>query len=283
MATIIDGKKLAEKIRGQVKEEVLKLKELGINPKLAVVLVGDDPASKVYVRSKNKACNEVGIEYEEILLSSTITENELIERIIELNKREDIHGVLIQFPLPKHIDVNHICDTLDYRKDVDGFNPINVGRLIQKRNTFIPCTPHGIMKMFEEYNIELNGANVVVIGRSNIVGKPLAQCLLNKNATVTVCHSKTQKIEEITKKADIVISCVGKPKLITKDMIKEDAIVIDVGINRVDGKIVGDVDFENVKEKTSYITPVPGGVGPMTIAMLLNNVVIAAKYLNNIE
>lgn len=283
MTTIIDGKKLANKIKGQVREEVIKLKESGINPKLAVILVGEDPASKVYVRSKSKACNETQIEFEEIILDKDISQDELIKIILKLNNREDIHGILVQLPLPEHIDQNKICDSIDYRKDVDGFHPINIGRLMQKRNTFIPCTPHGIMKMFEEYKITLQGANVVIVGRSNIVGKPLAQCLLNKNATITICHSKTTNIGEITKNADIVISCVGKPNFITKDMIKENAIVIDVGINRIDGKIVGDVDFEDVKDKTSYITPVPGGVGPMTIAMLLNNVIIAAKYLNNIN
>ena len=279
MATIINGKELSKKIRGQVKEEVEKLNLKGIKPKLAVIMVGEDPASKVYVRNKSKACNEVGIEYEEFILNENIEMDELLNLIKDLNNREDIHGILLQSPIPKHLDIYKAFETIDFRKDVDGFNPINIGRLTLNRQTFISCTPHGVMKMLEEYDIDLKGANVVILGRSNIVGKPLAQCLLNKDATVTICHSKTKNIEEIARQADILISAIGSPKFVKANMVKEGAVVIDVGINRLETGIVGDVDFEEVEKKASYITPVPGGVGPMTIAMLLHNVVIATKYL----
>lgn len=279
MAVIMDGKALSKKIREKVKIEVEKLKEKNIFPKLAVIMVGEDPASKVYVRNKSKACQDTGIAYEEFLLNENASMDELLKVIKELNERKDIHGILLQSPIPKPLDIYTAFETIDFRKDVDGFHPINIGRLTLKRQTFISCTPHGVMKLLEEYNIPLKGANVVILGRSNIVGKPLAQCLLNEDATVTICHSKTKNIEEITKNADVLISAIGKPKFVTKDMVKENAVVIDVGINRLETGIVGDVDFEEVKEKASYITPVPGGVGPMTIAMLLHNVVIAAKYL----
>lgn len=281
MANIINGKELSKKIKGQVKEEVEKLKEKGINPKLAVIMVGEDPASKVYVRNKSKACNDAGIEYEEFLLSEETTEEELLELIQTLNNRKDIHGILLQSPVPKHLDIYKAFETIDYKKDVDGFNPINIGKLALNKETFVSCTPYGVVKMLEEYNIEIKGANVVILGRSNIVGKPLAQCLINKDATVTICHSKTRNIEEITKRADIVIVAIGKPKFLKADMVKEGAVVIDVGINRLETGLVGDVDYEEVEKKASYITPVPGGVGPMTIAMLLNNVVIAAKKLED--
>lgn len=279
MAIIMDGKALSKKVREQVKMEVDRLKQKNIFPKLAVIMVGEDPASKVYVRNKSKACLDTGIEYEEFLLSENTSMEELLKLINELNERKDIHGILLQSPIPKELDIYAAFETIDFRKDVDGFHPINVGRLTLNKQTFISCTPHGVMKLLEEYNIDLKGANVVILGRSNIVGKPLAQCLLNKDATVTICHSKTKNLSEITKNADILISAIGKAKFVTKDMIKENAVVIDVGINRLETGIVGDVDFENVKNKASYITPVPGGVGPMTIAMLLHNVVIAAKYL----
>lgn len=278
MANIIDGKNLAKKVRLELKDEVIKLKDMGINPKLAVIMVGDDKASKVYVKNKSKACEEVGIQYEEHLLNADIEMDELLSIIDELNNRQDIHGILLQSPIPKHLDINKAFNRINYNKDVDGFNPINVGKLVIGQDTFISCTPFGVMKMFEEYGIDIEGKNAVVIGRSNIVGKPLAQCLLSKNATVTICHSKTKNINEITKKADIVITALGKPGFLKADMIKDGAIVIDVGINRTDeGKIIGDVDFDNVSKKASYITPVPGGVGPMTIAMLMTNVVKAAK------
>lgn len=279
MAIIMDGKALSKKIKEQVKEEVDRLKTKNIFPKLAVIMVGEDPASKVYVRNKSKACLDTGIEYEEYLINEDSSMEELLNVIRNLNEREDIHGILLQSPIPKPLDIYTAFETIDFRKDVDGFHPINIGRLELKRQTFISCTPHGVMKLLEEYNIDLKGANVVILGRSNIVGKPLAQCLINEDATVTICHSKTKNLSEITKNADIVISAIGKPKFVTSDMIKENAVVIDVGINRLETGLVGDVDFEEVKEKASYITPVPGGVGPMTIAMLLHNVVIAAKYL----
>lgn len=281
MAIIIDGKELAKKTRQNLKIECDELKNKGINPKLAVIMVGDNPASKVYVRNKSKACQEVGVEYEEYLLDSNITQKNLIDLIKKLNNDKNINGILLQSPIPKHLDINEAFRTIDYNKDVDGFHPMNVGKLTLGQDTFVSCTPYGVMRMFEEYNIDLCGKNVVILGRSNIVGKPLTQCCLNKNATITVCHSKTQNTKKITKEADIVISAIGKAKFITEDMIKEGAIVIDVGINRDEnGKIVGDVDFENVKQKASYITPVPGGVGPMTVAMLINNVIKAAKNQN---
>ena len=284
MAIIIDGKELAKKTRQNLKIECDELKNKGINPKLAVIMVGDNPASKVYVRNKSKACQEVGVEYEEYLLDSNITQKELIDLIKKLNNDKNINGILLQSPIPKHLDINEAFRTIDYHKDVDGFHPMNVGKLTLGQDTFVSCTPYGVMRMFEEYNIDLCGKNVVILGRSNIVGKPLTQCCLNKNATITVCHSKTQNTKKLTKEADIVISAIGKPKFITEDMIKEGAIVIDVGINRDEnGKIVGDVDFENVKQKASYITPVPGGVGPMTVAMLINNVIKAAKNQNQVD
>ena len=282
MAELIDGKKVSAKIRQELKIEVEKLKNNGISPKLAVIMVGDDKASKVYVKNKSKACNEIGIEYEEFLLSENTQMPELLDLIDKLNNREDIHGILLQSPIPKHLDIKEAFNNINYKKDVDGFHPINVGKLSIGEDSFISCTPYGIIKLLEEYKIETEGKNAVIIGRSNIVGKPLIQCLLNKNATVTVCHSKTKNIEEITKNADILIAALGKAKFVKADMVKNGAVVIDVGINRNElGKLEGDVDFEEVEKKVSYITPVPGGVGPMTIAMLMNNVVKAAKKSKN--
>ena len=278
MAIIIDGKELAKKIRSELKNEVVELKNKGINPKLAVIMVGDDKASKVYVKNKSKACEECGIDYEEFLMDKDIDMEELLETIDKLNKRDDIHGILLQSPIPSNLDINQAFNKINYKKDVDGFNPINVGKLSIGEDCFVSCTPAGVIKMLEEYNIEIEGKNVVIIGRSNIVGKPLIQCILGKNGTVTMCHSRTKNIKQITKNADILIAALGKPKFVTQDMIKDGAVIIDVGINRTeDGKLVGDVDFENVKNNASYITPVPGGVGPMTIAMLMTNVVKAAK------
>lgn len=278
MSQIIDGKELAKSIRLRLKEEVDELKNADIHPKLAVIMVGNDKASKVYVKNKSKACNEVGIEYEEHLLPETTKMDELLELIEKLNNDETVHGILVQSPLPQGLDANIAFRTISPKKDVDGFNPINVGKLSLNQDCFVSCTPYGIIKMLEAYNIEIQGAHAVIIGRSNIVGKPLAKCLLNKNATVTVCHSKTKNLPEVTKQADILIAAIGKPKFITADMVKEGATVIDVGINRLDdGKILGDTDFENIKDKVNYITPVPGGVGPMTIAMLMYNVVKASK------
>ena len=275
---LINGKELAKKIRGELKLEVDSLRGNGIIPKLAVIMVGDDKASEVYVRNKSKACNEIGIEFEEFLLKSNIKQEELIDLIKKLNDRKDVHGILLQSPIPEHLNIREAFDTIDYRKDVDGFNPVNIGKLAIGEDAFVSCTPYGVIKMLEEYNIVIEGKRAVVIGRSNIVGKPLIQCLLNKNATVTICHSKTKNIAEITKEADVLIAALGKPKFVKENMVKENAVVIDVGINRnEEGKLVGDVDFENVSKKASYITPVPGGVGPMTIAMLMNNVVKATK------
>ncbi len=281
MGIIIDGKKLAQKIRTNLKIECEELKKKGINPKLAVILVGNDGASKVYVKNKSIACQEIGIEYEEYLLNEDINQEELINLIEKLNKQKDIHGILLQSPIPTHLDINQAFEAISPKKDVDGFNPINVGKLSLNQDTFVSCTPYGIMKMFEEYNIKLEGKNVTIIGRSNIVGKPLLQCCINKNATVTMCHSKTNNLEQYTKNADILIAAMGKAKFIKENMVKDGVVVIDVGINRgQDGKLTGDVDFENVEKKASYITPVPGGVGPMTIAILMNNVIKAAKQFN---
>lgn len=275
---LINGKEVAKKVRKDLKSEVIKLKANGINPKLAVIMVGNDPGSTVYVRNKSKACQKVGIEFEEFLYDENLSESELLDVIKKLNEDSSINGILLQSPVPKHIDINKAFRTIAPEKDVDGFNPVNVGNLTIGEDAFISCTPYGVIRMFEEYNIELEGKNAVILGRSNIVGKPMIQCMLNKNATVTVCHSRTNNIEEITKKADIIISAIGKPKFLKENMVKDGAVVIDVGINRLDdGSIVGDVDFDEVSKKASYITPVPGGVGPMTIAMLLNNVVKATK------
>ena len=269
---LIDGKELAQNIRNSLKEEVEILKNEGINPKLAVIMVGEDKASAVYVRNKSKACNELGIEYEEFILKTETTMDELLNLIDKLNKDINIDGILLQSPIPKHLDINEAFRKIDPKKDVDGFNPVNVGKLSLNQDCFVSCTPYGIIKMLETYNVPLEGAHAVIIGRSNIVGKPLLQCLLNKNATVTICHSKTKNLEEVTKQADILIAAIGK----------EGACVIDVGINRTDeGKLLGDVKFSEVSEKASCITPVPGGVGPMTIAMLMANVVKAANYRKN--
>ena len=271
---IIDGKELARKTREKLKIECDNLKKEGILSKLAVIMVGDDKASQIYVKNKSKACQEIGIKFEEYFLGNDIKQEELIELIQKLNLDKSINGILLQSPIPKSLDINEAFRIILPEKDVDGFNPINVGKLCLNQETFVSCTPYGIMKMFEEYDIDLTGKNVTILGRSNIVGKPLIQCCLNKNATVTVCHSKTKDLKEHTKNADIVISAIGKAKFVTADMIKDGAVVIDVGI------IVGDVDFEKVSSKASYITPVPGGVGPMTIAMLMNNVIKATKLQN---
>ena len=278
---IIDGKELARKTREKLKIDCDRLKSDGIIPKLAVIMVGDDTASQIYVKNKSKACKEIGIEFEEYFLGAEIKQEELIKLIQKLNMDKSINGILLQSPIPSNLDINEAFKTILPEKDVDGFNPVNVGKLCLNQDAFVACTPYGIMKMFEEYRIEISGKNVTILGRSNIVGKPLIQCCLNKNATVTVCHSRTKDLKEHTKNADIVISAIGKPKFITADMLKDGVIVIDVGINRDEnGKIVGDVNFDDVSKKASYITPVPGGVGPMTIAMLMNNVIKAAKSQN---
>lgn len=284
MSEIIDGKNLAKEIRESLKVEANKLKEKGIIPHLSVIMVGDNDASKVYVRNKSKACEEIGIEFKEYLLPNDTKQEELISLIEKLNKDKNVNGILLQSPIPKPLNIQEAFNTIDPKKDVDGFNPYNVGNLCIGQDGFIPCTPYGIMKMFEKYNIEIDGKKVAIIGRSNIVGKPMAQCMLSKNATVTICHSRTRELKKELKDADIIISAAGKRNMVTEDMVKEGAVIIDVGMNRNDeGKLCGDVDFKKLKEKASYITPVPGGVGPMTIAMLMSNVIKATKEQNNIK
>ncbi len=278
MGEMMNGKKIAKETREKLKIKCDELKEKGINPKFAAIMVGNDNASQIYIRNKSKACEEIGIEFEEYLLSENIEQKELIEKIKELNNRKDIHGILLQSPIPANLDINEAFRTIAPEKDVDGFNPLNIGKLCLNQDTFVSCTPYGIMKLFEAYGIELEGKDVTIVGRSNIVGKPLIQCCLRKNATVTVCHSKTKDLKKHTKDADVVIMAIGKSKFLKADMIKEGAVVIDVGINRdSEGKITGDADFDNILSKASFITPVPGGVGPMTIAMLMNNIIKAAE------
>jgi len=280
---LIDGKSLSKKVQSSVQAEVEKLKqEKNIVPGLAVIIIGDDPASHAYVSMKEKACKAVGFYSIAHKMPDTITQDEIIQIITMMNNNPHIHGILVQLPLPPHIDTNKILEVIDPKKDVDGFHAYNVGRMVTNLDSFVACTPLGVMKMFEEYNIELQGKSVVVVGASNIVGKPMASLLLNANATVTVTHIYTKDLASYTRNADIVIVGVGKPNLITADMVKDGAIVIDIGINRLDsGKLVGDVDFENVSPKCSYITPVPGGVGPMTIAMLLSNTLKATKQFGD--
>lgn len=281
MGEMINGKKLAKETREKLKIKCDELKQRGINPKFAAIMIGNDTASQIYIRNKSKACEEIGIEFEEYLLSENIEQKELIEKIKGLNNRKDIHGILLQSPIPANLDINEAFRTIAPEKDVDGFNPLNIGKLCLNQDTFVSCTPYGIMKLFEAYGIELEGKDVTIVGRSNIVGKPLIQCCLRKNATVTVCHSKTKDLKKHTKDADVVIMAIGKSKFLKADMIKEGAVVIDVGINRdSEGKITGDADFDNILSKASFITPVPGGVGPMTIAMLMNNIIKAAEMQN---
>ena len=275
---LIDGKKLASEIRADLKNKCDELKQKGINPKFAVIMVGNNKASQVYVRNKSKAAEQVGIEFEEYLLDENINQDELIEQIKRLNEDETIHGILLQSPIPNHLDINEAFRTIAPEKDVDGFNPVNVGKLSLNQDTFVSCTPYGIMKMLDKYNIDLTGKNVVILGRSNIVGKPLIQCCLNKNATVTVCHSKTKNLKEHTQNADIIIVAIGKSKFLKADMIKEGAVVVDVGINiDENGNMCGEVDYEKVKEKASYISPVPKGVGSVTTSVLASHVVRSAK------
>ena len=279
MAEIIDGKKVSEHIRSQIAEGVEKLKqETGITPGLAAVLVGDDPASEIYVRNKRRACSNTGIYSEEHKLPLETTEEELLTLVDKLNNDPKIHGILVQLPLPDHINVTKVLRAVSPLKDVDGFHPYNVGLLVEGNPRFIPCTPHGIIKMLEFYNIDISGKQAVIVGRSNIVGKPVSMLLLHRHATVTVCHSRTKPLDEVTRRADILVAAIGRANFITADMVKEGAVVIDVGINRnEEGKLTGDVDFEAVSQKASYITPVPGGVGPMTISMLLWNTLESAK------
>jgi len=283
MFELLDGKLVSKAVKDEVKEEVDKLKLKGITPKLAVILVGDDSASKIYVRNKSRSCEYCGIEYEEFLFPEDTKVEVVKELINNLNRRKDINGILVQSPLPNGMDKDEMFSLVDESKDVDGFNPKSVGELFIGSAKLKACTPAGIIRLLEYYNIDLSGKNITVIGRSNIVGKPMIGCLLEKNATVTVCHSKTKDIKEHTKNADVIISATGRLNMVTADMVKDGVIIVDVGMNRKpDGKLAGDVDFEKVSKKAKYITPVPGGVGPMTIAMLMNNIVIATKIQNNL-
>lgn len=278
MAQLINGKEIGQQIRKEIAERVVELKEKGVTPGLAVILVGEDPASQTYVRNKHRSCQEIGIYSEVIKLPENTTEEELLQQIQTLNERKDIHGILVQLPLPKHINEDHVIAAISPEKDVDGFSPVSVGKMMLGQDTFLPCTPFGVMKLLEYSGIDIAGKHAVVVGRSHIVGKPMGQLLLQKDATVTYTHSKTKDLPSITKQADILVAAVGRPKFITKEHVKPGAVVIDVGINRDENnKLVGDVDFEEVEPISSYITPVPGGVGPMTITMLLYNTVKSAE------
>lgn len=288
-AKIIDGKKIAETIRQELKEEIELLKNKhSVTPGLAVVLVGENPASQVYVRMKNKACHKIGIYSEQHTLNADVTETEVLKLVAKLNKNDKIHGILVQLPLPSHIDEHKVINTIIPEKDVDGFHPVNLGKLMIGQDCFLPCTPYGIQQMLVHSGVKIQGAELVVVGRSNIVGKPIANILLQKkenaNATVTICHSRTKDLSAVTRRADILIAAIGRPEMITADMVSKDAVVIDVGVNRVDDnstekgyRIVGDVKFAEVSKKCKAISPVPGGVGPMTITMLLYNTVKSAK------
>mgnify|MGYP006420417451 FL=1 len=276
--SIIDGKKVSSHIKDNIAAEVKILKnKTGKTPGLAVVLVGDDPASAVYVKNKNKTCKNIGFQSFEHILSENTSEDKLLNLINELNNDDQVNGILVQLPLPSHISSKTILVSINPQKDVDGFHLENVGRLVTGNALFKPCTPAGIIKLLDEYKIEIEGKNAVIIGRSNIVGKPVSFLLLERNATVTICHSRTKDLPSITRSADILIAAIGKPNFVSLDMVKNNAVVIDVGINRLDGKLVGDVDFTSVSKQASLITPVPGGVGPMTIAMLMENTLQAFK------
>jgi methylenetetrahydrofolate dehydrogenase (NADP+)/methenyltetrahydrofolate cyclohydrolase len=279
-AKIIDGKAVAAKVKSEVALDCKVLKEQGIYPTLVVIIVGDNAASRVYVNNKKKDCLEVGIESIEYALPTETSQLELISLIEKFNADKNVSGILVQLPLPNHIDENAVINTISIQKDVDAFHPLNVGRIMIGDYDFLPCTPAGVMALLEDSGIDPAGKECVVIGRSNIVGKPQAMLLLHKNGTVTICHSRTKNLSEITRRADILIAAVGKANFVTADMVKEGAVVIDVGMNKLNDKFVGDVDFAAVSEKASYITPVPGGVGPMTRAMLLKNTVKAARLLN---
>ncbi|MBR3848038.1 MAG: bifunctional methylenetetrahydrofolate dehydrogenase/methenyltetrahydrofolate cyclohydrolase FolD [Oscillospiraceae bacterium] len=283
-AVIIDGKATSKKLREEVYAGVSKLADMGIKAGLAVVIVGDDPASRTYVNNKKKACAECGIYSEEYALPAETSEAELLGLIDKLNNKVDINGILVQLPLPKHISEDKVIAAINPDKDVDAFHVQNVGKIMTGDFDFLPCTPAGVMALFEEYGIDVAGKNAVVIGRSNIVGKPMSMLLLHKNATVTICHSKTKNLPEIVKAADIIVAAVGRAGFVTGDMVSDGAVVMDVGINRnAEGKLCGDVDFAAVSEKASFITPVPGGVGPMTITMLMKNTLKAACIQNNVN
>lgn len=281
--SVIDGKAVSKAVRERVKAETAKLKEQGIVPGLAVIIVGDDSASQVYVRNKEKACEEVGFYSEKFALPASTTQEELNALVKELNERKDINGILCQLPLPSHLDDKEVINMINPIKDVDAFHPVNVGAIMIGDYNFLPCTPAGIMELIHSAGVDVSGKKAVVMGRSNIVGKPMAMLLLHENATVEITHSKTQNLKEITSSADILVAAIGKPKFVTADMVKGGAVVIDVGMDRDEnGKLCGDVDFDSVAPKCSYITPVPGGVGPMTISMLMQNTLTAAKLQNNI-
>ena len=279
MATIIDGKAVSAKIREEIKAESAAFeKETGIKPGLAVIIVGEDPASQIYVRNKGKACEEVGFYSEIHRLPEETTKEQLLELVHNLNKNDKIHGILVQSPLPKHLDEALIVNNIDYNKDVDAFHPVNVGKIMIGDYNFLPCTPAGVMELLKAYDIDVCGKEVAVVGRSNIVGKPQAMLMLHANATVTVCHSRTKNLSEVLRRADVVVMAIGKAKFLKADMIKDGAVVIDVGMDRDEnGKLCGDVDFDECEKKASFITPVPGGVGPMTITMLMKNTLASAK------
>lgn len=284
MAKIIDGKAVSKAVRQRVAAETEELKKKGITPGLAVILVGDDPASQVYVRNKERACEEVGFYSEKYTLPENTTQEELNALVDKLNARKEISGILCQLPLPKHLDDKAVINRIDPKKDVDAFHPENVGAIMIGDYHFLPCTPAGVMELIHSTGVEITGKKAVVIGRSNIVGKPMAMLLLHENATVEITHSKTKNLADITRTADILVAAIGKAGFVTADMVKEGAVVIDVGMNRnAEGKLCGDVDFDEVSKKCSYITPVPGGVGPMTISMLMQNTLTAAKIQNSVE
>ena len=282
---IIDGKKVSAQVKEKVRLETLDLIEKhGITPGLAVVIVGDDPASRVYANNKKKACEVVGFKSEEYALPASTTQEELLALVDKLNKKEDINGILVQLPLPKHLDDKAVIERISPQKDVDAFHAVNVGKIMLGEFDFLPCTPAGVMEMLHSYDITVEGKECVVIGRSNIVGKPMGMLLLHENGTVTICHSRTKNLKEVCQRADILVAAVGIPKFVKADMVKDGAVVIDVGMDRDEnGKLCGDVDFENVKDKCSYITPVPGGVGPMTISTLMKNTIKACKLQNCIN
>ncbi|MFQ5445141.1 MAG: bifunctional methylenetetrahydrofolate dehydrogenase/methenyltetrahydrofolate cyclohydrolase FolD [Nitrospinales bacterium] len=283
-AQILDGKKVSLKVRDQIAGEVAELKSrLGKVPGLAVVLVGEDPASKIYVRNKNKTCRAIGFESFEHYLPADTSEDDVFSLVNQLNHDASVNGILVQLPLPSHINSERILEAIDPAKDVDGFHPANVGRLVGNRPGLVPCTPAGIIHILDEYKIDIEGKHAVVLGRSNIVGKPVAFLLLHRNATVTICHSRTKDLHKVAASADLLVAAIGKPGFVTGDMVKKGAVVIDVGINRVDGKLTGDVVFDEAAKNASCITPVPGGVGPMTIAMLMCNTLKAFKDQNKIS
>jgi len=283
MAKLIDGKLVSEQLRLRLSQETAAfIEETKVVPHLAVIIVGQDPASKTYVRNKQRACEVVGIKSTVIELDELVSEVELLRTIETLNADQEVHGILVQLPLPNHISEERVISAIEIKKDVDGFHPYQVGRLVAGLETLKPCTPAGVIELLKAYDIDLTGKHAVIVGRSQIVGKPLIQLLLDENATVTVCHSRTQDLAKLTQMADVLLVAIGRPEFITADMIKENAIVIDVGINRLEtGKLVGDVAFDEVQKKASYVTPVPGGVGPMTITMLLSNTLKAAKGANS--